>query len=185
MNDSTLDDSFAAGASATSMQMTRGSLVVALQREFEEQWLLRLQRDLLDTIQRSGVRRIVLDATAVETMDSVDFRVLRQTLDMVGLMGAVAVVVGLGPGIVSALVTMDVDVSGLRAPQPKSGPIRWKAHTWWNRFASSLKGMWRGRRFELLGSVKRSASMPPLAPCLPPRFQSLLEISSSMPGKVR
>jgi rsbT antagonist protein RsbS len=114
MNDSTLDDSFAAGASATSMQMTRGSLVVALQREFDEQWLLRLRRDLLDRIQRSGVRRVVLDATAVETMDSVDFRMLRQTLDMVGLMGAVAVVVGLGPGVVSALVTMDVDVSGLR-----------------------------------------------------------------------
>jgi len=111
MSDATPDTRVAPEVSVTAMQMMRGSLVVSLQRELEHK---RLQRDLLDRIQRSGARRVVLDATAVETMDSVDFQALREMLDMVRLMGAVAVVVGLRPGVVSSLVSLDVDVSGLR-----------------------------------------------------------------------
>ena len=65
----------------------------ALQRELEEAWLSRLQRDLLARVQGTGLRRVILDATAVETMDSVDFQGLRQTFDMLALMGAVAVIV--------------------------------------------------------------------------------------------
>ncbi len=100
-------------ANAASIQVTRGTLVVALQREFEEAWVARLQSDLLARVQATGLRRVIFDATAVETMDSVDFQGLRQTFDMLALMGAVAVIVGIRPGIVSALVTMGADISGL------------------------------------------------------------------------
>ena len=114
MNASPADATVGADVSATSMQMMRGSLVVSLQSELEERWLLRFEQDLLAKIQRRGLRRIILDATAVETMDSVDFRALRRIIDMLALMGAAAVIVGLRPGVVSALMTMDLDVSGLR-----------------------------------------------------------------------
>lgn len=100
---------------ATPMQVTRGSLVVSLQRVLEERQLRRLRRDLLEQIQSKGLRGVILDATAVETMDSVDFSALRRTLEMAALMGAIPIIVGLRPGIVSALVTMDVDIRGLRA----------------------------------------------------------------------
>ncbi len=100
---------------ATPMQVTRGSLVVSLQRVLEENQLRRLRHDLLEQIQRKGLRGVILDASAVETMDSVDFSTLRRTLEMAALMGAIPIIVGLRPGIVSALVTMDVDIRGLRA----------------------------------------------------------------------
>jgi rsbT antagonist protein RsbS len=57
----------------------------------------------------------VLDVSGVEVMDSTDFEMLRMTMSMASVMGAEPIIVGLKPGIVSALVDMDVDTGDVRA----------------------------------------------------------------------
>ena len=93
------------------MQVIQGCLVVSVQIELTEELLSRFQKNLLERIRSTRVNGVVLDVSGVEIMDSFDFATLRGTITMASIMGAKSILVGLKPGIVSALIDMDVDVS--------------------------------------------------------------------------
>ena len=52
------------------MQVTQGVLVVPVQIELYEATLKALREDMLGNISRTGVRRALIDLSAVEVMDS-------------------------------------------------------------------------------------------------------------------
>lgn len=97
------------------MQVIQGCLVASIQVELSEDLLRQFQEQLLERIRTTRVRGVVLDVSGVEVMDAFDFEMLRSTMAMATMMGAKPMLVGLKPGIVSALVDMDVDVSRIRA----------------------------------------------------------------------
>lgn len=97
------------------MQIIRGCLVASVQVELTEDLLMEFQQELLERIGTSHVQAVVLDVSGVKVMDSLDFEVLRDTMTMASIMGATPIIVGIRPGIVSALIDMDVDVSRVRA----------------------------------------------------------------------
>lgn len=97
------------------IQSIRGCLVASIQIDLTEAVLKGFRDELLDLIGRSRVRGVVLDVSGVEVMDSVDYELLRSTMSMASVMGAAPVIVGLKPGIVSALVDMEVDIRDVRA----------------------------------------------------------------------
>ena len=99
---------------AIGMSVINGCLVVPVQTELYEDALLAIQRGILETIHRSEVNRGVIDLSAVPVIDSFAFQTLTNTLRMVALQGATFVLAGLQPGVVSALVELDVDTSGIR-----------------------------------------------------------------------
>lgn len=71
--------------------------------------------EILERIRTTGVRRVLLDLSAVPLMDTEDFRVIRGLAAAARLMGARTVVAGLQPGVVSALVEMGVSEEGFEA----------------------------------------------------------------------
>ena len=97
------------------MQIIQGCLVASVQVELTEDLLREFQQELLERISTSHVKGVVLDVSGVKVMDSLDFEVLRDTMTMASIMGAKPIIVGIRPGIVSALIDMDVDVSRVRA----------------------------------------------------------------------
>jgi len=97
------------------LQLIQGCLVASIQIDLTGQ-VLRLFRDeLLERIASTRVHGVVLDVSGVEIMDSADFEMLKTTMTMASVMGAAPIIVGLKPGVVSALVDMDVDTSGVQA----------------------------------------------------------------------
>lgn len=100
---------------AVPMQVIQGCLVASIQVDLSEDLLHQFQEQLLERIRTTRVRGVVLDVSGVEVMDAFDFQMLRNTMAMAAMMGAKPMLVGLKPGIVSALVDMDVDASGIRA----------------------------------------------------------------------
>ncbi len=78
-----------------------------------EALLHRFQEDLLARIRTSGAGGLVLDLSGVDVIDAHDFEHLRRTAAMAAVMGTRHVLCGLRPGVVSALVDLDVDVRGL------------------------------------------------------------------------
>ena len=97
------------------IQVSRGSLIASVQVDLGEAVLRRFQQDLLAAIRTTGVTRVVLDLSSVTIVDAHDFEHLRRTLSMASLMGAHAILVGLQPGVVSALVELDVNVEDIDA----------------------------------------------------------------------
>jgi rsbT antagonist protein RsbS len=91
------------------LTVSRGCVVASIQRDLRGALLQQFRSDLLHILQDSGVSGVIIDLSGVRIMDAEDFDEIRRTLDMATLMGARSVLVGLRPGVVSALVQLDVD----------------------------------------------------------------------------
>jgi rsbT antagonist protein RsbS len=96
------------------MQVTRGCLVASIQGEIGTEMLRAFRADLLARVRDTDARGVILDLSGVEVMDAVEFDSLRHTMDMVALMGAAPLLVGLRAGIVSALVDLEANVDSVR-----------------------------------------------------------------------
>ena len=105
----------AASADRIPLQLIQGCLVASIQVDLTDQVLSRFRRELLERISGTHVHGVVLDVSGVDIMDVADFEMLRTTMTMASVMGATPIIVGLKPGIVSALVDMDVDTRNVRA----------------------------------------------------------------------
>jgi rsbT antagonist protein RsbS len=97
------------------IQLTRSCLVASIQVDLNSDTLRRFQQDLLERIASTHAKGVILDVSGVEIMDADDFDALRRACAMARLMGARAIMVGLRPGIVAALVDLDVAVDGMEA----------------------------------------------------------------------
>lgn len=91
------------------LTVSRGCVVASIQRDLRGAVLQQFRDDLLERLQTSGAKGVIIDLSGVSIIDADDFDSIRRTLDMAALMGARTVVVGLRPGVVSALVELDVD----------------------------------------------------------------------------
>ena len=91
----------------------RDCLVVTLLGETTGRSWESLRSDLLGRLGASGVRGVVIDASAVAVVDDVDARALADTVDMCRLLGARALVAGLSVEVVTALILLDAPLERL------------------------------------------------------------------------
>lgn len=97
------------------LQVSRDVVVASIQVDLDDDVLDRFREDLLQRIHETGSRGVILDVSGLETLDSDEFAALRRIITMCTIMGAAAVLVGLQPGVVSALIETGADVDGLQA----------------------------------------------------------------------
>lgn len=97
------------------LQLLRGRIVASIQIDLSDAVLRQFQTDLLTYVQASAATGVVLDVSGVEVMDAEEFNALRRAMSMVEVMGARPVLVGLRPGVVSALVELGADPGDMAA----------------------------------------------------------------------
>ncbi len=100
---------------AVAMQVSRGVLVASIQLDLDDAVLARFREDLLARIQETGSQAVILDVSGLEMLDTAEFTALRRIMEMARLMGSKSLLVGLQPGVVSALIGAGADVDGLEA----------------------------------------------------------------------
>jgi len=88
-------------------------LLVSVQVELHDRVAEELQDDILARLRDSGSQAVLIDITALETVDSFIGRVLSQTARMAGVMGARVVLVGLQPEVTMALLELGLDLPGI------------------------------------------------------------------------
>lgn len=98
----------------TAMSIVRSCLVVTLQGELYDDTLMRIRPDILEKIQATKVRGMILDFCTVRVLDSFAFKFLADTAKMASLLGVTSVFVGLQPGVVSSLVDLEVEINDVR-----------------------------------------------------------------------
>jgi rsbT antagonist protein RsbS len=97
------------------MQVAREVVVASIHVDLDDDVLARFRDDLLRRLHETGSRGVILDVSGLETLDSNEFAALRRIITMTSIMGAESVLVGMRPGVVSALIEAGAEVDGLRA----------------------------------------------------------------------
>jgi rsbT antagonist protein RsbS len=90
-----------------------GQLLVPLQGELGDAQMDALQSAVLERIRARGAEGVVIDASGVWLMDSHLCAVLGRLASAARLMGARAVLCGLGPHVVMTLQAMGIDLEGV------------------------------------------------------------------------
>ena len=96
------------------MQVSRNVVVASIQVDLDDDVLSLFEEDLLGRVHETNSRAVILDVSGLETLDSTEFKALRRIIAAVTIMGTESILVGLQPGVVSALIEVGADVDGLR-----------------------------------------------------------------------
>ncbi len=94
--------------SGVSMYITYGCLVVPVQVELYDNIVLHLREQVLEKVQNTRVKGVIIDLSGVSVIDSFSGSVIRDTAKAVSLLGAAVVISGLQPETAAALVDLNL-----------------------------------------------------------------------------
>ena len=82
------------------------TLLTTIQVELHDTLVDAFQNDVLEEIEKTGANGLIIDISALETVDSYVARMLANTAKMAKLMGSETVIVGMRPAVAATLVRM-------------------------------------------------------------------------------
>jgi rsbT antagonist protein RsbS len=90
------------------------TLLASIQTELRDKVAKDFQEDVLIALEKRGTSGLVIDISALETVDTYVARVLAETGRMAKLMGARTILVGMRPEIAATLVRMGYAMDGVQ-----------------------------------------------------------------------
>src|SRR3981081_3579179 len=96
----------------------RDVLVVTMPADPDDATISALQQRVLLAMERSSARGVVLDVSAVESLDSFFARTIAETTRMVGLMGGHTILTGLRPSVAMTITPLGLPTGKTRAALP-------------------------------------------------------------------
>jgi rsbT antagonist protein RsbS len=89
------------------------TLLATIQVELHDTVVDAFQGDVLEQIEKTSSRGLIIDISALETVDSYVARMLANTAKMAKLMGTETVIVGMRPAVAATLVRMGYFMQGI------------------------------------------------------------------------
>lgn len=89
------------------------TLLATIQIDLHDTVVDAFQNDVLEEIEKTGASGLIIDISALETVDSYVARMLANTAKMAKLMGTATVIVGMRPGVAATLVRMGYYMEGI------------------------------------------------------------------------
>jgi len=89
------------------------TLLATIQVDLHDTVVDAFQNDVLEEIEKTGASGVIIDISALETVDSYVAKMLASTGKMAKLMGADTVIVGMRPAVAATLVRMGYYLSGI------------------------------------------------------------------------
>jgi len=90
------------------------TLLATIQIDLHDTVVDAFQNDVLLEIEKSGSSGLIIDISALESVDSYVARMLANTAKMAKLMGTETIIVGMQPAVAATLVRMGYFMSGIR-----------------------------------------------------------------------
>ena len=88
-------------------------LLVSIQSDIDDRTVLELQQRVLERIERTNARAVLIDISLLEMVDSFTGRMLSDIAMMASIMDAETVVVGMQPAVAITLVELGLDLKGV------------------------------------------------------------------------
>lgn len=92
----------------------RDYLIANIQAALDDADLTQLQEALVEKVGKYRARGVIVDATALDVMDSFAARTLRSLAYMVRLRGAETVIVGIQPEVAFTMVQLGLTLEGVK-----------------------------------------------------------------------
>jgi len=93
------------------INQVENTLLATIQSVLSDGALQQFQTDLLGRVSGSKIRYVLCDLSGVDLLDIDEYLNIVKTFNMVGLLGAKTIMIGLSPGIVATLVDYDIDIT--------------------------------------------------------------------------
>jgi len=90
------------------------TLLASIQVDLYDSIVDAFQKDILEEIERTNASGLIIDISALESVDSYVARVLNDTSRMAKLMGTETVIVGMRPSVAATLVRMGYFMPGIK-----------------------------------------------------------------------
>jgi rsbT antagonist protein RsbS len=87
-------------------------LIASVQGSMSDADLVQLREELLQDVRRHRATGIIIDVALLDVMDSFAARTLRSITQVVRLLGAAAIVVGIQPDVAFAMVQLGLTMEG-------------------------------------------------------------------------
>lgn len=88
-------------------------LLTSIQMDLTDEDALNFQSDMLEMVNKTDAKGIVIDITALDVVDSYMARMLNETASMVRILGAEVVICGMQPSVALTLVEMGRELIGV------------------------------------------------------------------------
>jgi rsbT antagonist protein RsbS len=88
-------------------------LLVSIQSDIDDRTVVELQQRVLEQIERTGARAVLIDISLLEMVDSFTGRMLSDIASMASIMDAETVVVGIQPAVAITLVELGLELKGV------------------------------------------------------------------------
>ncbi|WP_028865876.1 STAS domain-containing protein [Psychromonas aquimarina] len=89
---------------------TQDCLVVPFQEELSKEAAQKIQTSLLEQVHVRHVKGVIVDLSGVQIIDSILWKILLETVQMIKILGFPAVITGLNPGVVASIIDLDLKV---------------------------------------------------------------------------
>lgn len=99
----------------TSVTVVDGCLIVTLPNDITDNDMEIGGKMILMRADRSSIKGVILDFSMISVIDSYTFSIFEKISKSLLFMGVAVIWIGLKPGVVSALVDLNVDVSRITA----------------------------------------------------------------------
>jgi rsbT antagonist protein RsbS len=100
-------------SSDSAIHMIKDRLIVPVGGSLDEDGLRNIGREILEHLAEKQIRGVVINVSAISILGSYGMSVLKETARSITMMGAIPVFVGFQPGVASALVDLEIDLSGI------------------------------------------------------------------------
>jgi len=91
-----------------------GILLTSIQIDMSDEDALGFQSDVLDVLSKTDAKGVVIDITAMDVVDSFMARVINDTANMAGMLGAQVVLCGMQPEVALTLIEMGRQLVGVQ-----------------------------------------------------------------------
>ena len=88
-------------------------LLVSIQSDIDDRTVVELQQRVLEQIERTSARAVLIDISLLEMVDSFTGRMLSDIASMASIMDAETVVVGIQPAVAITLVELGLELKGV------------------------------------------------------------------------
>lgn len=91
----------------------RDYLIVSIQVDMHDKLAVQLQSQILNEIERTGAKGVLIDISVLEMVDSFIGRMLSGMASMASIMDAAVVIVGMQPAVAITLVELGLEMPGV------------------------------------------------------------------------
>ena len=88
-------------------------LIVSIQSDIDDRTVIEMQHRVLEQIERTGARALLIDISLLEMVDSFTGRMLSDIAAMALIMDTETVVVGMQPAVAITLVELGLELKGV------------------------------------------------------------------------